>query len=132
MIYSQNMRLALTVLMIFLIASTIKSYAESITTGDATAKSSVTNTVQGGNVETHIEVEANGEKKVLDTTEPGTHKLEVGNSASAEVDIKGSTPSGEEEDGDGKEKTFQQPQAVIQKIFDAISELFKKILSLFG
>lgn len=53
-------------------------YGQSIQTGNASAKSTVETDVQGsGNVHTVIQVEANGEKKTLDTTEPGTHTLEV-------------------------------------------------------
>lgn len=52
--------------------------AQDVQTGNATAQSSVINTVEGnGSVSTHIEVEANGEKKVLDTNAPGTYKISV-------------------------------------------------------
>ena len=53
-------------------------YAQNIQIGNANAQSSVINTVEGnGNVSTHIEVEANGDKKVLDTNSSGTYSLSV-------------------------------------------------------
>jgi hypothetical protein len=52
-------------------------YAQ-IQTGNANAQSSVETNIQGsGNVSTHIEVEANGEKKTLDANSPGTYTLGV-------------------------------------------------------
>ena len=61
-------------------------FGQSIQTGNASAKSTVETNVQGsGSVHTVIQVEANGEKKTQDTTEPGTHTLEI-NSNTNEVD----------------------------------------------
>ncbi len=55
-----------------------KVSAQNIQTGNSNASSTVETNVEGsGNVQTHIEVNANGEKKVLDTTGPGTYKVEV-------------------------------------------------------
>lgn len=52
--------------------------AQAIQTGNSSAQSSVQTNIQGnGSVSTHIEVSANGEKKVLDSNSPGTYKLEV-------------------------------------------------------
>jgi hypothetical protein len=53
-------------------------YAQNVQTGNTTAQSSVISTVEGsGSVSTHIEVEANGDKKVLDVNSPGTYSLSV-------------------------------------------------------
>jgi len=53
-------------------------YAQNIQTGNARAQSAVVNTVEGdSSVVTHIEVEANGEKKTLDANSPGTYSLSV-------------------------------------------------------
>ena len=71
-------------------------FAENITTGNASATSNVeTNIEGGGSVTTHIEVEANGEKKVFDSDKPGTYKVEVksdGSSSSVQTST-GSGPS---------------------------------------
>ena len=53
-------------------------FAQNIQTGNSSAQSLVQTNIQGnGSVSTHIEVSANGEKKVLDTNSPGNYKLEV-------------------------------------------------------
>jgi len=53
--------------------------AQNIQTGNANAQSSVQTDISGsGSVSTHIEVSANGEKKVLDSNSPGTYSLSVG------------------------------------------------------
>lgn len=56
----------------------IPTYYAQIQTGSANAQSSVETNIQGsGNVSTHIEVSANGEKKTLDANSPGTYSLSV-------------------------------------------------------
>ncbi|MDP3987990.1 MAG: hypothetical protein Q8P80_02495 [Candidatus Levybacteria bacterium] len=89
MIYSQDDNLMKTFLLILIIftppfiASGKIAFAQNITTGNSSAKSSVTTNVNGsGNVYTKIEVEANGEKKTLEASGPGNYKLEVGSSSS--------------------------------------------------
>jgi predicted RNA-binding protein with RPS1 domain len=53
-------------------------YYTQLQTGNASAQSSVQTDIQGsGNVSTHIEVEANGQKKVLDANSPGTYNLSI-------------------------------------------------------
>jgi len=53
-------------------------YAQVIQTGNANAQSSVQTDIQGdGSVTTHIEVNANGDKKVLDANSPGTYSLQI-------------------------------------------------------
>lgn len=61
-----------------------------ITTGDSYSKSTVINQVEGGEVYTRIEVEANGEKKVLESSESGKHEVEVKSlgSGSSEATVK--------------------------------------------
>jgi hypothetical protein len=64
--------------LIVILESSSICYGQTIQTGNASAKSTVINNVSGsGNVYTKIEVTANGEKKTLETTEQGTHSLEV-------------------------------------------------------
>jgi len=56
-------------------------FAQNIQTGNANAESSVQTNIQGGgSVSTHIEVSANGEKKVLNSNSPGTYTLNVSSS----------------------------------------------------
>src|SRR3989344_4737840 len=63
-----------------------------IITGDSYSKSTVTNEVGGeGSVYTRIEVEANGEKKILESSQAGTHQVEVrssGSSGTSEATVK--------------------------------------------
>src|SRR3972149_6897711 len=67
--------------------------------GKSTVNTSVTTNVNSSSnnsndtseTKTHIEIEVNGEKKVLDTSEPGTHTLSIeneGGKSSATVRIK--------------------------------------------
>lgn len=58
-----------------------------IITGDSYSKSTVTNQVEGGNVYTRIEVEANGEKKILESNKSGTHQVEVRSSGSSSAQV---------------------------------------------
>lgn len=134
---NNNLLLLIFLSLVFLIAQ--KSFAQDITTGNASAKSEIRTEVQGdshspgsgqANVYTKIEVEANGEKKVLESNEPGTHKLEVESpstslraSASAEQQI---------EDADEAESDKTSPKLVVQRIFEAISKWFKNIFSFFS
>lgn len=55
--------------------------AQVIQTGNSNAQSSVQTSIEGnGSISTHIEVNANGERKVLDSNSPGTYSLQVGTS----------------------------------------------------
>ncbi len=86
-------RQAFFILLFFVFAPQV--FAENITTGNASAQSTVDTTVDGGSVTTHIEVEANGQKKVLDSTKPGNYKVEVksnGSTSTAQNSIS-SSPS---------------------------------------
>ena len=85
------MRKALLLILPLLIILPQKIYGESITTGNASAKSEVRTEVQGdANVYTKIEVEANGEKKTLESNEPGTHSLEVKSDANSNTEASSS------------------------------------------
>lgn len=57
--------------------------AATITTGNAYSKSTVVNKVEGQEVYTRIEVEANGEKKILESNQSGKHEVEVKSSGSS-------------------------------------------------
>jgi len=116
-------------------------FSQSITTGDASAKSTVVNEVSGNsNVYTKIEVEANGEKKILETTEPGEHTLEVSSgfnaSAESEISIEKDINTDKDKDDSGAEGkdtevTGFNPVNYIEKIFEGLADFFKNILSLF-
>lgn len=74
---------------------TPKVFAQDVVTGNASAKNIVETSIEGGSVTTHIEVEANGEKKVFDSDKPGSYKVEVksnGSGSTAQTSV-GSSPS---------------------------------------
>lgn len=48
-------------------------------------KSTVINKVEGQEVYTRIEVEANGQKKILESNQPGKHEVEIKNSGSSPI-----------------------------------------------
>lgn len=91
-----------------------------IITGDSYSKSTVINEVEGeGNVYTRIEVEANGEKKILESSQAGKYELEVKNSGfgssgatiKSEVSISDSMPIG----------------TMIRNILDSIIKIISKM-----
>jgi hypothetical protein len=60
-----------------------KTFAQQIITGNVSAKSEVHTQVEGNsNVQTNIEVEVNGEKKILSATGSGDYKVEINSSSS--------------------------------------------------
>lgn len=82
------------VLSVLLISFHKKTFAENLTTGNASAKSEVNIEVNGnGEVSANIKVQANGEKKELNITTPGNYKLEVTSSASESESPKLSFPT---------------------------------------
>lgn len=88
---------------------------QSLTTGDASAKSEITN--KDGQVSGHLEVVVNGDKKTLEVTGPGQYKLELNQS--------------------GSTKTVATGQATIKKEVKKTTEnflrrLFRFIFQLFG
>lgn len=140
-VHSQDdnlMKTFLLILMIFtllIIASKKNVFAQNITTGNATAKSSVTTNINGSaDVYTKIEVEANEDRKVLETSETGTHTLGAESNSNANVNVVSSSENnGESTEGVGlDEETKIKPAFVMQKIFETISQFFKKFLSIFS
>ena len=110
--------------------------AEDIQTGNASAKSTVETNVQGsGSVTTHIEVEANGEKKVLDTNEPGSYSLSVESNNNSKASVNSSsntssssTPSGTPDiDSDSNDKK----SSFISTLVKNIRNFFERILDFF-
>jgi hypothetical protein len=134
-----------------------KTVDAEITEGKSSVHTSVTNNVNTSSnseseTKTHIEIEVNGEKKVLDTNEPGTHTLSIesdGGKSSASVNITNDNNSvsensesddeGEEDLGDSldddgeiieevKEQT-KENKNLIEKIIDEITTFFDNIFS---
>ena len=128
-----KLALILPILPALILSLPSQQFAETITTGNASAQSSVRNEVNGGDVYTKIELEANGEKKVLETNEPGTHSLEVKSDANsnAEASLSVSTEEATEE-AKIKKETESSEGNIVQKIFKSISNFFQKILSIFS
>jgi len=125
------MKKVLVVAATILLISSVTKYAESITTGDATAKSEIRTEVQGeADVYTKTEVEANGEKKTLETNEPGTHSLEVKSDSNSNTEASSSVSTEESTDEAESKEAKSAAGNIVQKIFKSISALFKKILSL--
>src|SRR3990172_6959344 len=110
--------------------------------------SSNTSSDNKSETKTHIEIEVNGEKKVLDTSEPGTHTLSIekdGGKSSATVKITGDTSNnndpdkndgpGDSLDDNGKvedtdeiiEKINEENRTIIQRIIDEIKNFFEKL-----
>ena len=128
-----KLALILPILPALILSLPSQQFAETITTGNASAQSSVRNEVNGGDVYTKIELEANGEKKVLETNEPGTHSLEVKSDANsnAEASLSVSTEEATEE-AKIKKETESSEGNIVQKIFKSISSFLQKILSIFS
>jgi hypothetical protein len=108
---------------LFIIALVFPSivYAQTIQTGDEKAETKVENNVSGGTVYTKIEVEANGEKKILETTEQGVHKLEVNSNNQTSVANK--------EVSSSATITPKKELRNIKKNKESISEIFKNFRS---
>jgi hypothetical protein len=61
--------------LLFLVFLKTPAFAQDVQTGNASAQSTVTNTVNGSGCSTHMEIIVNGERRVLDSTDCGTHTL---------------------------------------------------------
>lgn len=138
--------------LIFLIAPKVSA---EIKEGKSTVNTSVTTNVDSSSnstseTKTHIEIEVNGEKKVLDTSEPGTHTLSIekdGGKSSATVKINNNVNSSNQENedgdpgssinGDGEVKgnseaikeIEEEQKNLIQQIFESITKFFEKIFN---
>ena len=105
--------------MSFLVLSLI--VLNTITTGKAYTKSEVVTNIEGeGNVYTRIESEVNGHRQVLEASEPGSYKLEMGEPIISEEP--------EKEIAWQSQNTFHalvnQIEQLIQKLIRNISRLF--------
>lgn len=102
--------------MSFLVLSLI--VLNTITTGKAYTKSEVITNIQGeGNVYTRIESEVNGQRQVLEASEPGSYKLEMGEPIISEEPEKTYNPA-------AVKTLVNQIEQLIQKLIRNISRLF--------
>lgn len=58
-------------------------YAESYTTGESNTSISVETNTSGGTAETHISIEANGKKNVIDSNKNGKIEIKINSSSSS-------------------------------------------------
>lgn len=132
-------RQAFFILLFFIFAPQV--FAQDIITGNASAKSTVETNIEGGSVKTHIEVEANGEKKVFDSDKSGTYKVEVksnGSSSDVQTSIDNSStvssnttipPTEKIREKINEAKNKQESigsfiRSIIKNIFDGIKNIF--------
>lgn len=106
-----------------------ETYAQEIQTGNASAKSSVETNIEGnGNVETHIEIQANGEKKVIDSNKPGKIEVTLGSKNNSIETEKDSSPAANIK----KEiKNINNQKITSDKLLNDIANFFKKIFKFF-
>lgn len=95
-------------------ANTSPNGSDSITTGDSKAVSEVRYNSAPDKVEGKLEVEANGEKKVLNVDKPGDYKLEITATAQAKIKTESS------------EATDSIIESLFKGILDFIFGLFRK------
>ncbi|MBI3984729.1 MAG: hypothetical protein HY344_02190 [Candidatus Levybacteria bacterium] len=110
-------------------------FSQYIQTGDASSYSKVETNIQGnGSVQTHIEVEANGEKKVLDADSPGTYELKVESNSDNSSNVKptptksathSATPTPDVDD----QKENLSKKSFIQSFIETLSNLIKRIFN---
>lgn len=116
---------------LFLISGKL-SFAQEIYTGNAAAKSEVHNYVEGGNVETNIRIETNGEVKTLSATGSGTYDLKV-NSSSENISPQVNQPTVPEISLVKKRITIKEEEKtflnVLQNTWD---DFFQRLMSVFN
>ena len=127
----------LLLILLFFFPFTSQSFAQGITTGNASSYSKVETNIEGnGNVQTYIEVEANGEKKVLDADKPGNYKLNINSDTkindNSPTPTKTSSASGVLVDDQGDEKENNNgidKRSLIQIVIENISNFIKRIFN---
>lgn len=127
------MRSFLAIPFLILISLLVKPvFAESVTTGNASAKSTVETKIEGtGSVTTRIEVTANGEKKVLDANKPGNYSVSVESNSNTKTSVNSSssasssTPSAEIKDKAEDKLSF------IPNLLKNIRNFFESIFNFF-
>ncbi|MEK7551250.1 MAG: hypothetical protein AAB532_01485 [Patescibacteria group bacterium] len=114
------------------------TYAQDITIGNSSSYSNIETNIQGeGNVKTHIEVDVNGEKKVLDANKPGIYEFNVNLDTKTNDDLKATTkyssPSSRIDDNNKKiqltekEEKYSLAQIVLKNIINFIKRIFNNL-----
>ncbi len=125
----------LLILLLFFI-SISQSFAEGITTGNASSYSKVETNIEGnGNVQTHIEVEANGEKKLLDRDKPGTYEVNI--NSDTKINDNNPTPTKsssyssilDDEDKEEENNKEKDRRSLIQIVIENLSNFIKRIFN---
>lgn len=107
-------------------------FAESVTTGNASAKSTVETKIEGtGSVTTRIEVEANGEKKVLDANKPGNYSVSVESKSNSNEASSSSTPSATPDTDNNKDSENSEKSSFLSAFLKNIRNFFERILDFF-
>lgn len=126
--------------LLFFIIFPPKVFADTIITGNASAKSTVNTTIEGGgSVTTHIDVEANGKKKTLDSNQPGSYNVEVksnGSSSSVQTSTDSSHSANPTASATAKfkekiEQIKKKQESVATLVEDIIKNIFNRIKNLF-
>lgn len=109
--------------MSFLVLSLI--VLNTITTGKTYTKSEVTTNIGGeGNVYTRIESEVNGQRQVLEASEPGSYKLEMGTPTVKEE--KNTLETESEENKEPEKEIAWQSKNTFHALVNQIEQIIKK------
>lgn len=127
----------LGLILFFLFSS--PAYTQDITIGNSSSYSSVETNIQGeGNVKTHIEVNVNGEKKVLDASKPGSYEFNVNldrqidDSLNATTKYPSSSSNLDDKDNNKiqlteKEEKYSLAQIIFKNIINFIKRIFNNL-----
>lgn len=126
-----------SLILLFFFLFTPQSFAQNITTGNASSYSKVETNIEGnGNVQTHIKVEANGGKKVLDADKSG--KYEVNINSDAKIDNSSLTPTKtsssssvltNNKDDEKENDNETNNRSLIQIVINNLSNFIKRIFT---
>ncbi|HVZ67385.1 MAG TPA: hypothetical protein VG917_03915 [Patescibacteria group bacterium] len=105
-------------------------FAQDIVTGDSSVSTTNTNTINNGEVHSHIEVNVNGEEKVIDSDKPGTTSVNISNSG-GQTTVKTEMSAGSKSDSkeDATPSASPTPHKIYKKIVNnnPLSIFFKSI-----
>lgn len=122
------MRKIIFLLFLFLISQ--KQVEAQIKEGKVESNVSVDTNIKGeGNVKTRIEVNVNGNKKIVESDKPGKIEVKVRNGS---IDVKESSPSPKSEvlspSSKQEKKDEQFISSIIKNIFDKLQKFFNNFL----
>ncbi len=111
-------------------------FAQDITAGNASSYSKVETNIEGnGNVQTHIEVEANGKKKLLDGDKQGTYEANINSDTKINDNNPNSTKSSsfssilDDEDKEEENNKEKDRRSLIQIVIENLSNFIKRIFN---